>query len=99
MPQDQTTQSPLLSFDHFITHWARECPERVALRQDGRTLTFADLEQRTAQAASAMIAAGLQKGDRIAWLGKNSDLYYQLFYGAARIGVVMVPVGWSLKPM
>ena len=96
MPQDQSTQAPLLSFDHFITHWARECPDRVALRQDGRTLTFADLEQRTAQAASAMIAVGLQKGDRIAWLGKNSDLYYQLFYGAARIGVVMVPVAWRL---
>ncbi len=98
MPHVPTEQSPLLSFDHFITHWAQECPERVALRQDDRTLTFFELEQRTAQAASSMLAAGLKKGDRIAWLGKNSDLYYQLFYGAARIGVVMVPVGWRLAP-
>lgn len=98
MPQEHTPQSPLLSFDHFIAHWARECPEKAALRQDGRTLTFEELELRTGQAASAMLAAGLKKGDRIAWLGKNSDLYYQLFYGAARIGVVMVPVGWRLAP-
>jgi fatty-acyl-CoA synthase len=98
MQQDQAVQTPLLSFDHFITPWAGECPERAALRQDDRTLSFAGLEERTGQAASAMIAAGLKKGDRIAWLGKNSDLYYQLFYGAARIGVVMVPVGWRLAP-
>lgn len=98
MQQDQAVQTCLLSFDHFITHWACECPERAALRQDDRTLSFAGLEERTGQAASAMIAAGLKKGDRIAWLGKNSDLYYQLFYGAARIGVVMVPVGWRLAP-
>ena len=98
MSQNQTAQTPLLSFDHFIVHWAQELPDRVALRQDDRTLTFAELEKRTAQAASAMLAAGLKKGDRIVWLGKNSDLYYQLFYGAARVGVVMVPVGWRLAP-
>ncbi|MBL0000150.1 MAG: fatty acid--CoA ligase [Sphingomonadales bacterium] len=98
MSQIQASPPPLLSFDHFITHWATDRPERLALREDDRTLTFSELEERTAKVASALIAAGLRKGDRIAWLGKNSDLYYQLFFGAARIGVVMVPVGWRLAP-
>ncbi|HMP46051.1 MAG TPA: fatty acid--CoA ligase, partial [Sphingopyxis sp.] len=48
--------------------------------------------------ASALLAAGLAKGDRIAWIGKNSDLYFILFYGAARAGIVMAPVGWRLSP-
>jgi acyl-CoA synthetase (AMP-forming)/AMP-acid ligase II len=43
-----------------------------------------------------LTAMGLKKGDRIAWLGKNSDLYFTLFYGAARIGIVIVPIGWRL---
>ena len=98
MSQAQSVQPVLLSFDHFIAHWAKDRPDTFALRQEDRTLTFAELEELTAQAASAMIAAGLNKGDRIAWLGKNSDLYYALFFGAARIGVVMVPVGWRLAP-
>ena len=98
MPQSQSTQPPLLSFDHFIGHWAKDRPDRPALREEDRTLTFGELEERTAKVASALLAAGLKKGDRIAWLGKNSDLYYQLFFGAARIGVVMVPVGWRLAP-
>lgn len=98
MSQNQVELPPLLSFDHFIGYWGQHRPDVIALRHEDRVLTFAELEERTAQAASAMLAAGLRKNDRIAWLGKNSDLYYQLFFGAARIGVVMVPVGWRLAP-
>jgi acyl-CoA synthetase (AMP-forming)/AMP-acid ligase II len=89
---------PLLSFDAFITHWASEAPTRLALREGDRALSFAALETVTAKIVAALLAAGLAKGDRIAWLGKNSDLYFSLFYGAARLGVVMVPVGWRLSP-
>ena len=32
----------------------------------------------------------------MAWLGKNARLYFELFYSAARMGVVMVPIGWRL---
>ncbi len=88
----------LLTFDHFITHWAKERPGVVALQEEDRVLTYAGLESRTAQVVAALLSAGLKKGDRIAWLGKNSDLYFTLFYGAARLGVVMVPVGWRLAP-
>jgi acyl-CoA synthetase (AMP-forming)/AMP-acid ligase II len=91
-------QSELLSFDQFITHWAADRPDRPALMEEDRRFSYGQLEARTALVASALLAAGLKKGDRIAWLGKNSDLYFTLFYGAARLGVVMVPVGWRLAP-
>ena len=90
--------SELFTFDEFLTHWAGERPDRVALREEGRVYTYAELDDRTARAASALIAAGLKKGDRIAWIGKNSDLYFTLFYGAARAGIVMAPIGWRLSP-
>ncbi len=88
----------LMSFDQFITYWAADRPDRPALIEEDRHFTYSQLEHRTALVASALIAAGLKKGDRIAWLGKNSDLYFTLFYGAARLGIVMVPVGWRLAP-
>lgn len=88
----------LLSFDGFISEWARAKPDVPALIEEDRVLTFAGLEARTAQVVAALQSAGLSKGDRIAWLGKNSDLYFTLLYGAARLGVVMVPVGWRLSP-
>ncbi|MGQ3100913.1 MAG: fatty acid--CoA ligase [Sphingopyxis solisilvae] len=90
--------SELFTFDEFLTHWASERPDRVALREEDRVYSYAELDEATAKVASALIAQGLTKGDRIAWIGKNSDLYFILFYGAARAGIVMAPIGWRLSP-
>ena len=90
--------SDLFTFDEFITHWAEDRPDRLAMREEDRLFTYGELEERTARVASALIAAGLEKGDRIAWIGKNSDLYFTLFFGAARAGIVMAPIGWRLSP-
>jgi acyl-CoA synthetase (AMP-forming)/AMP-acid ligase II len=88
----------LLTFDEFMRHWGEERAHRIAMREEDRIYSYSELEERTARVATALIAMGLEKGDRIAWIGKNSDLYFTLFYGAARVGVVMVPVGWRLAP-
>lgn len=88
----------ILTFDGFLTNWAKENPERLAMREADRDQNYGELEQHTAQIATMLLAAGLKKGDRIAWIGKNSDLYFSLFYGAARVGIVMVPIGWRLAP-
>ena len=93
-----TDASDLLTFDQFICHWAADRPEAVAMRELDRVQSWADLEANTAQIVAALQSADLAKGDRIAWLGKNSDLYYTVFFAAARLGVVMVPVGWRLAP-
>ena len=86
----------LITFDEHIRHWAAMRPDRVALDGDDLTLTFAELEEASARAAGALLASGLQPGDRVAWFGKNATTYFTLFFGAARAGLVMVPVGWRL---
>jgi len=88
----------LVTFDEFITHWAADRPDRIAMREEDRVFSYAELEGRTARVATALAKAGLGKGDRIAWIGKNSDLYFTLFFGAARAGIVMAPIGWRLSP-
>jgi acyl-CoA synthetase (AMP-forming)/AMP-acid ligase II len=93
-----TREADLLTFDQFIRFWADERPTCTAMREEGRAQTWAELQENTAKVVAALQKSGISKGDRIAWLGKNSDLYYTLFFGAARLGVVMVPVGWRLAP-
>ena len=39
---------------------------------------------------------GVKKGERIAYLGKNSDVYFELLLGAMKANVVMAPVNWRL---
>ncbi|MBS0474127.1 MAG: fatty acid--CoA ligase [Proteobacteria bacterium] len=86
----------LYTFDDFLRYWAKDRPDRVALEGDDLAFTYGELEAATARVASGLLALGLVKGDRIAWFGKNSATYFALFYGAARAGIVMVPVGWRL---
>ncbi len=86
----------LFTFDDFIRYWAGDRPDRVALEADDSSFSFAQLEDATARVASALGVLGIRKGERIAWFGKNSATYFVLFFGAARAGVVMVPVGWRL---
>ena len=88
----------LSTFDEFIRHWASERPAMTALREGERVQTYAELEDNSARICGGLAALGLGKGDRIAYLGKNSELYFTLFFAAARMGVVMVPVGWRLAP-
>ena len=90
------SKEPKLSFDQFIRHWARERPGHTALEQDGEAITFGDFEERSRKIVAMLVARGISKGDRVAWLGKNSRLYFELFYSAARMGAVMVPIGWRL---
>ncbi|MCP5385707.1 MAG: long-chain-fatty-acid--CoA ligase [Novosphingobium sp.] len=86
----------LFTFDEFIRFWAADRPDGLALDGDDLSLTYAGLEDASARAASALLALGVQKGDRVAWFGKNAVTYFALFFGAARAGIVMVPVGWRL---
>ena len=88
----------LMSFDDFIRHWADERPDRTIFEEAGQHLSFSGLERLSRQMAAAFAASGIAKGDRIAWYGKNSALYFELLIAAGRIGVVMVPVGWRLAP-
>ena len=41
---------------------------------------------------------GIRPGDRIAYLGKNSALYFELLFGAIAANVVLAPVNWRLAP-
>ena len=63
---------------------------------EGRLTTFAQFDVHTNRVANALLALGLKKGDRIAYLGKNSDIYFELLMGAMKAGVVMAPVNWRL---
>jgi fatty-acyl-CoA synthase len=94
--ESRMSEEPKLSFDQFIRHWAAQRPDNTALEQAGEALTFGELETRSRKIVSMLRARGVRKGDRIAWLGKNSRHYFELFYSAARMGAVMVPIGWRL---
>lgn len=84
------------TFGAALAMWARETPHQPATWFEGVEIDYATLDARASQVARALAAAGVGKGDRIAYLGKNSDRVVELTLGAARAGVVLVPIIWRL---
>jgi acyl-CoA synthetase (AMP-forming)/AMP-acid ligase II len=79
-----------------IAYWAHERPDGIALDDGVQRITYRELDALVDRYARAFAGAGLQPGDRIAWLGKNANLYFALLVAASRAGLAMVPVGWRL---
>lgn len=58
--------------------------------------TYADLNSLSNRCASTMAGLGVKPGDRIALLMNNSIEFVALFYGAAKLGLVVVPLNTRL---
>lgn len=71
---------------------ARKRPNNVALWFEEKTTTFAELDTLSNQVANGLIAAGATPGDRIAYLGKNSDTYYEILFGATKARAALASI-------
>ena len=62
----------------------------------GRRFDFATLNNRCNRIANALLARGVQPGDRVALLLKNGIEFVETYFAAAKIGAVTVPINWRL---
>src|SRR3954449_794070 len=92
---DMSTQQPA-NLAEMVRERARSRGNAVAYEFEGRQTTFAEFDIKTNRVANALIALGVKPGERIAYLGKNSDIYFELLMGAMKANVVMAPVNWRL---
>ncbi len=75
---------------------ARVRPEITAQVFEGRATTYGEFDRHTNQVAQGLLASGCSPQTRIAFLGKNSDHYFELLLGAVKARVVVVGVNWRL---
>ena len=71
--------------------------EGEALVTPTARLTYKELRGKAQNAAGALQALGIGKGDKVAILLPNGEDWLSLFYGAALIGAVTVPVNTRFK--
>ncbi len=84
------------TIDAVITRSAARYPDRVALEFGERSWTYSALEEATNRVARWLLAQGLNRGDRVAAYGQNSDAYLLAWLGCCRAGLVHVPVNFNL---
>jgi acyl-CoA synthetase (AMP-forming)/AMP-acid ligase II len=74
---------------------AQRGPE-VAVACEGRTLTYAQLETRSTAVAGMLQELGVTPGDRVAWLGRGSEAWYEVFFGVAKARACFAPINSRL---
>lgn len=70
--------------------------QRTALEDGltGRSLTYRALDERAGQAASVLRDLGVRPGERVAILCRNRIAFFELLFGCARLGAILVPMNW-----
>lgn len=80
----------------LIRRSAQRTPEKEALIFGEHRWTYRRLDEASNRLARHLLGMGLEKGDRIAAYGRNSDAYVVLWLAAAKAGLVHVPVNYAL---
>ena len=81
----------------FLPRSAAVFPERVAVVHGERRYSYAELEERVDRLARGLSAAGLEAGDRVAFLAPNIPALLEAHYGVPAAGGVLVAVNTRLN--
>ncbi len=95
-----TTESGAAPVQHstigrILERSARRMPGKLALTFGERRWSYAELDQAVGKVAGRLLELGLERGERVAAYGKNSDAYVLLYLACARAGLVHVPVNFN----
>lgn len=69
-------------------------PERTAISFDGRDTTYAALAERSNRLANALADLGVGAGDRVAVIDVNTPSHFELYFAAARLDAIYVPLNF-----
>jgi fatty-acyl-CoA synthase len=75
---------------------ARIAPHRPALVEGERTVTYAELADRTARLASVLAERGVRPGDRVAYLGVNAISVFETYFATWLLGAIAAPLNYRL---
>ncbi|WP_051756715.1 AMP-binding protein [Nocardia sp. NRRL WC-3656] len=89
------TGTPELLRD-FVTGWAAERPEGIAIDYSDQRWTWAQWNDRIDRAARSLAAAGIGRGERIGFLDKNHPAGLELLFAAATLGAGLAIFNWRL---
>jgi len=71
-------------------------PTRTAVVDGSRSLSYAELDERSNRLAHALLGYGLVRGDRVAVLARNCLEYVEIELAAAKTGIIVAALNWRL---
>jgi fatty-acyl-CoA synthase len=86
----------LLTLADAVAAHARRTPEKLAVRDSRRSLSYAQWHERATRLANGLLGLGLEKGDRVALLAYNCAEWMEIYAALAAAGLVAVPINFRL---
>jgi acyl-CoA synthetase (AMP-forming)/AMP-acid ligase II len=80
----------------IATNNARRVPTKAAIVADGRSLAWAEVDERARRLANHLISQGLVKGDRVLVIARNCVQWPEVTFALAKAGLIAVPVNIRL---
>jgi acyl-CoA synthetase (AMP-forming)/AMP-acid ligase II len=84
------------SWANMIRGHAEMRPDREAIVSGDTRPTWAGLHDRSSRAANGLLEAGVRPGDRVALLMKNAAEFFEVAFGASKVGATIVALNWRL---
>ena len=83
---------------NWLAYWAQLAPDKTALVEldSGERVSYRELDARADRCAHMLRAEGIDRGARVALLGQNRLEQVVVWFAAAKLGAVVVPVNWRL---
>ncbi len=88
---------PKIPIHRFLTDTAAEHPDFIAVSFNEIAITYKELNERVNRFAAALQKAGLEKGDRVAFLLVNSPTYVIGFFAVLKIGAIVVNLNVGIQ--
>ena len=88
----------LLTMADAVAAHARLTPDKLAVRDSRRSLSYAQWHVRATRLANGLLGIGLAKGDRVALLAYNCAEWMEIYAALAAAGLVAVPINFRLTP-
>jgi acyl-CoA synthetase (AMP-forming)/AMP-acid ligase II len=87
-----------LTVPALVRRWADEQPDRAFVVTDDDSLTYRELDRRSAALAAHFAGVGVGKGTRVGVLMTNGTAWPVVAFGASRAGATIVPLSTFLRP-
>src|SRR6201987_621751 len=74
--------------------WSGRTPNKAALIDGGRVVTYTQLNSRSNRIANTLAASGIRPGSHVGFLGKNSAAFFEIWVGVNKAGGELTPLNW-----
>jgi len=86
-----------LNVGSLLSTNATRFPQKIALTERERKVSYSELNRRVNQLANRLLALGAQKGDKASLYLNNSIEFAEIYFALSKLGVIVVPINFRIK--